>query len=160
MTPFALLLSSATCKLEALNLPDAEMNGPTLELFVNALRTNTTLTRLGLANARLGNEAPLLIESLCENSILRALDLSRCAFGVEGSRAVSTMLRRNSTLRELNLAECKLDLNNSGYIISQALLQNESLRHLDLHGNTFSKKQALEIFWPVLSTKVLRLIFQ
>ena len=93
------------------------------------LKKNKTLKKLNLLNCNLeSRETGIIATALCNNSKLVDLDLSFNPIGSEGVIALAEMLKKNKTLKKLNLSYC--------WEISQTAvqtLQGSNCREIELN---------------------------
>jgi Ran GTPase-activating protein (RanGAP) involved in mRNA processing and transport len=111
-------------------LHDAEMNA--LSQF---MATNTTINDLVLKeNHLLDTDIRIFADALRTNTTLQILDLSRNQFTPVGLRHLVDALKVNHTLKVLNLTLNRLggDSGIFGRVISDLLINNDSLKHLDI----------------------------
>ncbi|KAF9911772.1 hypothetical protein EC991_002500 [Linnemannia zychae] len=112
------------------------INEEEFRILEEALKTDSTLTTLGLAGSSIGdNGAKTLAEVLKTNLTLTTLDLMNNSIGYGGAQALSEALKTNSTLTTLIL-----DGNSIGshgvQTLSEALKTNSTLTTLHLSYNT------------------------
>ncbi|KAI8604942.1 hypothetical protein EDD21DRAFT_411569 [Dissophora ornata] len=111
-------------------------------VFVNSLKTNTTLTTLNLGDCSIGNEGTLaLSEALNTNTTLTTLDLGYNLIGNEGALALSEALKTNTALTTLNLRDNSIG-NEGALALSEALKTNTTLTSLNLQYNSFGNEGA------------------
>ncbi|CAG8811876.1 2647_t:CDS:1, partial [Racocetra fulgida] len=79
-----------------------------------------------------------LAESLCENSTLTSLDLSRNEIGSEEGIALAWALRMNSSLISLDVSIGELGSETLIRAIIKALRKNVTLTFLNLHYSDFN----------------------
>ena len=132
-------LSSPQCSLRTLNIGGSDLSLKATKDIVYTLRHNCTLESLDLSSSStsLGvlsillqlplvnlslsdcdldsGETGIIATALCSNSKLVDLDLSFNLIGNEGVIALTEMLKKNKTLKKLNLSYC--------YRISQTAVQ-------------------------------------
>jgi len=65
------------------------------------------------------------------NTALESIDLSNCLLGMLGTKRISTVLKKNKILRELNLSGNQVRTQEAKFI-ADALKQNEVLKVLNL----------------------------
>lgn len=98
-----------------------------IEPLADALRTNTTLTKLNLSDNWLDMCA--MFEVLKRNMTLTEIDLS--SNGVD-ARSLSEMLKVNTTLRVLDLSDCEIEPDGTR-LLAEALKVNTTLTDLRLY---------------------------
>ncbi len=163
--------SNVKVKLAGCSLRVTEDNGPLLE---DMFRENTTLKVLnfhnnpdlltsgldylgkglcccvGLVELSLsgcgvtGKEAKSLAKALMENNTVKSLDLSYSMLGNDGIFHISSSLKVNSTLQNLNLTNCSLFAMDIKVLVD-SLLSNTSLLRLVLSHNLISDSGAAHI---------------
>ncbi|XP_077101927.1 NACHT, LRR and PYD domains-containing protein 12-like isoform X3 [Siphateles boraxobius] len=153
------------CKLKKLRLWDCEITAGCCDALASALRSNSHLRELDLSWNKIENGGLRLLsdglkDPLCK---LEKLTLINCEIKTEGCAALTSALRSNSHLRELDLSEnkigakglkllsdglkdphCKLEKLTLRYCeitdegcaaLASALRSNSHLRELDLSWN-------------------------
>ncbi|XP_067259746.1 NACHT, LRR and PYD domains-containing protein 12-like isoform X2 [Chanodichthys erythropterus] len=159
-------LKDSNCKLEKLMLRDCEVTDEGCVALTSALRSNSHLREMDLSQNKIGDKGlTLLSDGLKDpHCKLEKLTLRSCDITAECCAALTSVLRSNSHLRELNLTwnkiggggltllsdglkdpQCKLDIlmlrhcdiTDEGFAaLTSALRSNSSqLRELDLTGN-------------------------
>ncbi|KAG0345399.1 hypothetical protein BG005_001315, partial [Podila minutissima] len=113
--------------------------------LAEALKTNSTLTTLGLRNNSIGeNGTRALAEALKTNSTLTTLGLRNNSIGENGTRALAEALKTNSTLTTLGLRNNSIGENGT-QALAEALRTNSTLTTLDLENNLIGDKIAKEL---------------
>jgi Ran GTPase-activating protein (RanGAP) involved in mRNA processing and transport len=122
--------------LTTLHLDNEISDAGTIEL-ADALKTNRSLTKLGLSDNRIGADgAKALADALKTNRSLTKLDLSDNRIGVDGAKALADALKTNHSLIELVLERNRIG--DAGVIdagaveLVRALKDNHGLRRLSL----------------------------
>ena len=104
-------------------------------VLAEALKTNTTVTRLHLSHNKIDAAAAAsLANALLTNTTLTVLVLSRNKLGAEGVAALANALQTNKTLTKLSLFKNNLDA-AAAAALANALQTNTSLTVLDLTEN-------------------------
>ena len=135
-------------------------------LLADALRVNTTLTKLNLSDARLFVDtlaAPLLLGSLVGHRSLRELRIygnrattteGRCTFGA----ALAALITAEApALQTLDCGSCALGDVGLAPIV-EALSLNRHLRELDVSDNDISEAFARELLLPAVRANTTLLI--
>ena len=92
----------------------------------SALKTNTTLKCLNACESRFGDKGAFHLAEALSHTSLQEIDISYCGIGEKGMVALSSALKTNATLKQLDISG-----NNSGVEgLSSALSNNTSLTHL------------------------------
>ena len=108
---------------------------PSIELFLDALTVNSTITSLDLQkNSIDGNGAASLSQALKANSSLTSLDLSTNRIEDTGAASLSQALTANSSLTSLDLSWNGIGATGAASL-SQAIKASSSLTSLDLSFN-------------------------
>lgn len=114
-----------------LNLKQSIMNPQTLERLQN---NDSTLTSLNLRNNPIGDIGIRnLMETLKHNKFLTNLYLVSNSLGSEGILCLADTLRQNTSLIVLSLWSNIGD--ECAHLLANALIQNKSLKTLDLEHN-------------------------
>ena len=160
-------LSSPQCSLRTLNIWGNDLSLKATKGIVYSLRDNCTLEDLDLSSSSMSLEAlstqlPLVTLSLsgckldsrtkelCRSSILAALDL--CS---EGGLALAKILKKNKTLKKLDLLNCNLMSRETG-IIATALCNNSKLVDLDLSFNPIGDEGVIALAEMLKKNKTLK----
>ena len=118
-----------------LDLSDNNLNAAGAAALAEALKTNTTLTRLRLSRNNLNAAgAAVLAEALKKNTTLTRLRLSRNNLNAPGGAALAEALKKNTTLSWLDLSNNNLNA-AGGAALAEALKMNTTLTELNLSGN-------------------------
>ncbi|KAG1955946.1 NACHT, LRR and PYD domains-containing protein 12-like [Pimephales promelas] len=158
-------LKDPHCKLERLTLYDCKITAEGCAALTSALRSNSHLRELDLTGNIIGGKGVALLSDGLKDPHckLEKLRLRYCKITAEGCAALTSALRSNSHLRELDLSEniiggkgvallsdglkdphCKLEKLGLRYCeitdegcaaLTSALRSNSHLRELDLRGN-------------------------
>jgi Ran GTPase-activating protein (RanGAP) involved in mRNA processing and transport len=118
------------------------------ELFPGILRSNKTITTLGLSGNEFGQSTgavECIVDGLGSNSTLLKIDLTHCALGNGGiSTLAQTLGSRNTTLQKLTLGSNSFSstgvgmlLDTSHHITNLEMMEQNShhIMDLDLEGN-------------------------
>ncbi len=110
--------------------------------IADATITNSSLIQLSLCRCSLEiteNNGPVVKEMLQRNSTLEVLDLSdNRRLSDAGAFFIAEGLKRNSSLKELNLCSCRIG-DHGVKLLGEALVENDSLSELGLRGNLMSE---------------------
>ena len=123
--------------LKALNLNEYGIDTTVIIHITAGLVHNASLAELNIG-ANIFNRKNMtsegwvhLFKTLCNNTALKKLNISRNKLGMEGSEALAEMLSCNKSLTELNLWWC--DIPEAGLReIARGMLQNTTLQTLQL----------------------------
>lgn len=142
-----------TNKLRSLELVNAAVHAPGMQVLSNVLRTNASLKSLTLDHNQLGNDgARALVSELRWNFGLTVLSLKYCEIGPEGAAAIGTFLLGSAQSKVQNLSLQGNPLGDKGLIglagrpdgttswvdaempdtASKGLMANKHLTELDL----------------------------
>jgi hypothetical protein len=133
------------------------LDEPAATLLTNALRANSTLTRLVLEEVNLWSDpaaAELLLHAATAHPSLRKLELDRNtvdeASRARAGRALGALVAANApSLEELNIDACNLGDEGLGPLVD-ALASNTHLRTLRCIGNDMSAAFAHETLEPAM----------
>uniref|UniRef100_A0A2C9LLA4 Uncharacterized protein n=1 Tax=Biomphalaria glabrata TaxID=6526 RepID=A0A2C9LLA4_BIOGL len=105
------------------------------------LKENVFVSHLNLSDNRLGyNGAAAVCQLLMVNKTIEKLNLSGNNIGDQaGELFHSVLTKSNSTLRSLNLSHNRLE-DGAALWLKNALIENETLEHLDISWNHFQNK--------------------
>lgn len=93
-------------KLQRLSLTENPIGVAGAQVLASALKTNSTITSLGLENCGVGDGgARALAEALEVNHIIKSLDLGKNSIAAEGAHALADALKVRPTMEELGLGE-------------------------------------------------------
>ena len=135
-------LFQRTCRLSSLVLDYNKITAEGALFLGQALRRNHTLTVFSLVGNELKTEgAGYILRALSSNASLSTLDLSANAIG-DCMRDLKTMLERNSTLQSLSLDSNFLGRDGCFAGLVSALRINETLRRLDVAGNSITEEDS------------------
>ena len=117
-----------------------------LQLVIESLKTNSTITTINLSNCGIGNKmAKIIADSLFENVTLQELYLDNNLIKNEGIKALAKALRQHPCLKVANLASNK-KIEKEGWIyFFNALSSNPGLHHLNLDSCEIGDKEAKAI---------------
>ncbi len=142
-------------KTKALTSLDLEKNNIGDEgepALAEALKTNTTLTELNLDNNNIDDKgATVLAEALKTNRTLTQLKLGFNIIGDDGAKAIGTVLETNNIMKILKLYFNKIGVNGA-----IALIQNSTLRILDLNTNSIGNNNATGLANALKKNKTLK----
>ena len=132
--------------LQALDLTSASIGDEGAEAIFEALKLNTTLTELVLAENSITSKAlkaavPVLT---LQNTTLQHLDLTCTEIGNEGARLLAGILMINTTLRTVILQDAQIG-DEGATELSKALRLNKTLELLDLASNQFETFQLADL---------------
>jgi hypothetical protein len=112
------------------------IGGKEFWMVAEALKTNSTLTTLGLMESSIGSDgAKALSDALKIKPTLTTLNLERSLIGSGGARALAEALKINSTLTTLNLYSNLIGDEGTKALV-EALEFNSTLTTLDLWSNS------------------------
>ncbi|KAJ3193208.1 hypothetical protein HK101_005225 [Irineochytrium annulatum] len=111
------------------------IGAPGAKLIADALKTNTTLTRLNLSKNRFNTAAfTSIADILSFNKTLKALILQRTSFNDEAVGIILNALKKNSTLSELDITDN--EMTDEGLkSLSTALKAGKALSRLSISKN-------------------------
>ncbi|XP_051763715.1 NACHT, LRR and PYD domains-containing protein 12-like isoform X4 [Ctenopharyngodon idella] len=103
-------LKDPHCKLEKLTLFDCNITAEGCAALASALRSNSHLRKVDLSENKIGDEGLMLLSDGLKDPHckLEKLKLYDCNITDEGCAALTSALRSNSHLRELNLSDDKI----------------------------------------------------
>ncbi len=126
-----------------------------LKSIAEALNTNSSLVALKLSDCSVKiteESGPVLRDMLQRNSTLEVLHLSgNDQVSDTGAFFIAESLKRNSSLRELNLGRCGIG-DEGVKSLSDALVENDSLKRLDLDSNDGITERGLSALTECLKT--------
>ena len=123
--------------------------------IASGLFSCSTVSRLFLANNRLGNEGGKAVaKGLKENFSVKELDLSGNMLGQHAVSAIGKMLNKNQTLEKLNLSRNDLTDQDVGVLLN-SLCQNTVLKDLDLSNNILCDQFAHQMSHVLENNNVL-----
>ena len=121
------------CPIEALSLPDNEIDDNGVRAVATSLQSNVNLRELFLHGNRIGSAGvTCLASALRQNQTLKSLDLSNNCIGDDGARALSEALVDNTSLTTLILGDNRLSSDGLQHFVN-LLEQNCTLLLLDTH---------------------------
>ena len=131
------LLSSSTCKLQALSLRNNNIKVEGAMALAQGLIDNTSLKLLDLTNNQIGSKGTMLLcEALKGNKCMLSLFLNGNKIGTEGAYAISDLLiDSKNNLLELHMAWnliCNTGLNS---LFTALAMTNQKLKFLDISYN-------------------------
>jgi Ran GTPase-activating protein (RanGAP) involved in mRNA processing and transport len=126
--------------LEYLDLDASHLGSAGLAEIAPVLYCNTSIKTLDLANNGLHDieSASALREMIRRNKTITSLSIAGNAFGrnVATVRSIADGVQSNTTLRKLDLRQCRLD--DQGISVLALAIRNASLLELDLSGNAIT----------------------
>ena len=130
-------------KIKILYLHNNKITGQVAEDFVNFLKNNSNLQKLGLENNNLGLSATVILQALKENSQLKALNLNSNNMTGQVAEDLANVIKNNSGLEELYLSNN--NLGPSATVILQALKEKRKIKILYLHNNKITGQVAEDL---------------
>jgi Ran GTPase-activating protein (RanGAP) involved in mRNA processing and transport len=140
--------------LVKLDVSDNDMFGKAdktgITAWADVLKVNSSLTQLNLAKNKLtAKDTMIIAPAISANGALEKLNLSDNSIsgvtGEPGVHALADMLRKNSTLKELNVSKNELDA-ECAQILSPAISAHGALETLNIsHNSIFANGQSLEV---------------
>ena len=184
----AKLLQRGDATLKILDLEDNQV-GNGVEILVEALRTNRSVTKLHLSNNMIEDDGvAALAIALQSNTTLTTLDLNNNDIGDDGVETLADALQSNATLTTLHLNKNKIGndgvaalaatlqsnatlatlylrtnmINDDGVeTLADALKSNTSLKRLDLRGNNdISEKGKIMLLKVVIDISSIKATLQ
>ncbi|XP_019062238.1 leucine-rich repeat-containing protein 45 isoform X2 [Fukomys damarensis] len=130
-----------------LDLAGQSLTVDTCRALGKLLQTQTVWTELVLSDCMLSDEgAPLLLQGLCANTVVRLLDLKGNNLRAAGAEALGKLLRQNQSVQSLTLEWNNLGTWEDAFAtFCRGLAGNSALRQLDLRNNQISHKGAEEL---------------
>ncbi|CAF3706047.1 unnamed protein product [Rotaria socialis] len=114
--------------------------------IAEAIKNNLTLESLNLSYNRIGiSGAQAFAECLLVNAALQALNLSNNTVYSEGAAAITNALSKNQSLKILNLSHNEIKRLGSKADVKNFLINNHSIRDIDLSLNSFADSAILGI---------------
>lgn len=108
-----------------------------MEILVDILQVNTTLTSLYISNDVNDAECTAIAHALIKNSFLQKLSLRQNGITSTGCKAIGEMMKSNKTLTSLDI--CRNKLYDDGIkFICEALMVNHTLNKLDIYQTKMS----------------------
>ncbi|XP_077057613.1 NACHT, LRR and PYD domains-containing protein 12-like isoform X4 [Siphateles boraxobius] len=154
----AALLQDKHCQLNTLTLYGCRITEEQSLILTSALKSNPSLRDLDLSGNKLGDSGVKNLRDLLMNPQfkLEKLQLRCCDMTDEGCSDVTSALKSNPSLRELNLSGSKLG--DSGVKNLSDLLMNPQfkLEKLHLYGCSITEKQSLILTSALKSNPSLR----
>ena len=137
--------SKSLTKLKLLNVSISDT--VTTTKVSKALNTSTSnITHLDLSQTKLGKERFIeMLTSLQSNSTLESLILDDCEMHVEYAAHIATLLRNNSSMKELSLNGNTFDSESIRVIVQDGLRSNSSVTTLSLNGNPIGDNGAIHL---------------
>lgn len=137
-----------------LNLKDCMLTDKAISYFAEALKKNQTLRELNLAGNFISPYALFKLGEKINPGEKKSLKLVKdsstilaksCKYlGYDGIYSLARALRKNNTLRKLNLKNTQID-ESRAEMLATALIQNTSLTELNLSKNKISDHGAIAI---------------
>lgn len=110
-----------------------------IEILVEVLKVNQTLTYLLISGDMNDADCILVANALVFNNTLQTLSLRENKITAIGCEAIAEMLKSNTTLMSLDI--CRNTLRDEGIkLICDALIINQTLRQLDIYQTEISVK--------------------
>ncbi len=127
-------LSLPTCTVEGLHAAKCGVDREWTISVTNALKSNTSVTKLGLGGNHLDNESVILIAEMLEvNEDIYQLDLYDSHIGYSGAVAIARALAVNRSFEGLDLSGCGID-SDGATAIAESLVLNSTLTLLLMCG--------------------------
>ena len=120
------------------------------------LSSSTSLKELDIGWSDLPSEAvELIISGLHHNTTLEGLDMFDSLFSLQNTISLSSVLKTNHTLVDLNLGLCNIDSAGTCQL-ANALCKNDTLQKLNLWGNPIGVRGATAFAEMLLKNKSLK----
>ena len=104
MNSLATFISQSTCSLTDLNISYNNLSQKAINEIALPI-ANSSITKLDLSHIRLKDDKfPEIEELLGPNSKIEWLSLSKSRFGDNAAKNLASVMRRNSTLKHIHLA--------------------------------------------------------
>ena len=132
-----------TCRLQVFDLDDNYVTGEIGKDLGSAIKNNSNLEQLYLANNDLKTSSILSLQALKETSKLKTLSLNNNNMTGEAAEDLASVIKNNSNLQQLYLANN--DFKKSSILILQALKENCKLKLLDLNSNNMTGEAAEDL---------------
>ena len=117
----------------------------------SALKTSTTLKCLNACGSHFGDKGAFHLAEALSHTSLQEIDISHCGIGEEGMVALSSALKTNATLKQLDIS----GNNSGGEGLSSALSNNTSLTHLKVSLGRISDHSRAALARAILQNKTL-----
>jgi Ran GTPase-activating protein (RanGAP) involved in mRNA processing and transport len=143
--------------LKIINLSNNEITNDNVIILADALKENETLTHLNIGINKIGAKGVIEIaDAIRKNkkTAIKYLDMTKMgirSFGIPGTRAITEMIKNNSSLKTLILRMNSISYGESE-LLSQVLENNETLTSLDLSENSID---FLKISKALITNKTL-----
>ncbi|CAG9316157.1 unnamed protein product [Blepharisma stoltei] len=143
------VLKSNNCSLEVLKLESTKISSESIKVMTEALYYNATLRHLNLAKNNLNEVAGIHLGKLIfYNRSLISLDLHWNYIRGEGAIGIFKGLIDNTNLQGLDLSWNSMGndkIHKTSIALSEALAQNERLKHFDLSNNYITFEESKDI---------------
>ncbi|XP_077999765.1 uncharacterized protein LOC144452538 [Glandiceps talaboti] len=131
--PSSIIIRTLKKRDHCMNLKYCGMSAKDMQALSTALVRNLTVTKLNLADNRLGREGAIHVaDMLTENAIISTLDISDNKIGSDGVRKVCDMITENNSLTSLTLSGNGIKNEDAKYL-SDLLRNPRSARLLTLN---------------------------
>lgn len=141
--------------VDTLVLSGSQIEEDTLLAVNQGLRTNQSIKTLRILGAQFVNEHVDFLEGLSRNCTLAELDLARSHLAPGVVKSLCRALSQNRHLQMLKLEQCGLEDQGMAEII-HALLENSSIRELDLSDNSAHSAALKALAGLIRNSDVLR----
>ncbi|CAG8616751.1 3814_t:CDS:1 [Ambispora gerdemannii] len=130
-----LLKGDKITNIHTLQLTKNQLCGTPLKLFFNALRKNSTVTKLDLSFNFLGDrEVKWLAKVLKKNQTLREVYLASNKIGVEGAKLLAKALKENNSLERFSIEQNRIG-SQGAIAFAEMLKTNKTLKYIHFGGN-------------------------
>ncbi|KAL9976673.1 hypothetical protein ACROYT_G013999 [Oculina patagonica] len=132
--------------LTRLDLRGKQIDDNGARSLAEVLKVNTTLTSLGVSENSIGPRgAKSIFEALVHNATLTNLNVSNNNIGEGGAYSLFTALEHNATLTNLNVSENNIG-EGGAYSLFTALKHNATLTNLNVSNNNIGEGGAYSLF--------------
>ena len=126
------------CNLKMLNLEGNNMTEQVAEDLANVIKNNQSLEELHLSNNNFKTSVAVILKALKEKSVLKKLRLSKILMTKEAAKHLSDVIKSNTHLEELYIADNKLGIQAA--VILQALTRSSKIKGLNLSNNNMTEQ--------------------
>lgn len=120
------------------------MRSETVRQYTEIIKRNTTIRDIHFNVQHCADNYYFIFRAIAMNSAIERISLAYNRIGNNGACQIANILRvRNSPIREINLHNCGIG-DNGACIIANALVENTTLRKMDLSSNEIRERDSGE----------------
>ncbi|XP_065897457.1 uncharacterized protein [Dysidea avara] len=128
--------------LQELDISKNKLFTEDTEVIAKVIELNTTLQKLNISDCGIHDSGVVVISnSLKNNKTLKVFNMSKNCIGVEGAKEIAEVLEFNMSLQKLDVSSCNILCE----VLSNSLRKNTTLKELNMSHNKITIQDIAEI---------------